>query len=218
MPTINSRFYIKSTESPILKASYEFIKKMLARISGIPNIQVNGTLDSNDINRELGRTTLDISQYPYFNLVPTQLEDNLESYNSFTLKKFGTDPMQGKDSYWYSFHLRPCKITFTSAFFTQDFVEAINFMSNWHFNAREGTFKLSTKEGFTVDIRVEIDPTISFPAKDFESGSPFKIESTFSLYTYTGDIYKSPTLQCLKKELKIIPSVEVENLEEIFGE
>lgn len=216
MPTINSRFYLYSGESPILKASYEFIKKMLAKISGIQDIPVVGSSEASDINRELGRVTQDIKKYPYINIMPTQIEDNPDSYNQFTLKKYGNEPMLGKDNYWYTFHLRPCLLTFTCAFYTQDFSQALNFMANWHFNSREGTFKLKTREGFEVDITVNIEPTANFPERDFGTGNPLRVETTFTLKTYTGYIYKVPNLDKVEKRSQFVSEFEVDNMEELL--
>ena len=99
MPTINSRFYIKSSESPIFVKSYEALRTILQRVYG-EKITIIGTLDENDINRELGRTTLNTSSYPYIMVTPTNMTTNDESYNDFALKKYGTDPKQHTDGYW----------------------------------------------------------------------------------------------------------------------
>lgn len=212
MPTINSRFYIKSSESVIFKKSYEALSTIIQRIYG-KKIPVVGTLDENDINRELGRTTLDLSKYPYAMIVPTNLTDNLESYNTFDLKKYGTEPIKHSDGYYYTFHLKPVRLTCSVTFFSQNFNDILNYMSNWNFNAREGTFKLRTKEGMSFDIHVSIEPDINFPTKDYSEGSPLKVVSTIILDTYVGEVYKSPELKCIKNNIRLVLAPDFEDLE-----
>lgn len=213
MPTINSRFYIKSSESPIFKKSYEALKVILKRVYGKDNIPILGTLDENDINRELGRTTLNTTNYPYIMITPSNMTLNEESYNSFALKKYGTKPKQHTDGYWYTFHLKPVHVTVTVNFFSQNFIDCINFMTNWSFNSREGTFKLNTKEGIAFDIHVNISDDINFPAKDLSSGNPLKVTGSLTLDTYVGEIYKSPSLKCIKKEIRIVTAADFNDLE-----
>lgn len=200
MPTINSRFYIKSSESPIFLKSYEAIKIILQRIYGKP-LQIVGTLDSEDINRELGRVTQNLSKDPYAMIVPTNLTDNLESYQNFSLKKYGTEPIKYKDGYYYTFHLKPVKVTCSVTFFSQSFLDILNYMSKWSFNAREGTFKLKTAQGLSFDIHVSLESDLNFPNKDFSQGTPLKVISTLVLDTYVGEIYKSPELKFIKPKL-----------------
>lgn len=204
MPTINSRFYIKAVDSPIFLKSYESLKTILARIYG-KEIPVVGSLDENDINRELGRVTQNVAQYPYFIVVPSNLTDNLESYNSYDLKKYGTNPIKFGD-YWYTFHLKPVKLTCSIIFQSQSFLDIVKYMSNWNYNAREGTFRLKTKEGVSFDIQVHIEPDASFPSKDFAEGNPLRVLSTIVLDTYVGEIYKSASLEKMLTQYRIITS------------
>lgn len=212
MPTINSRFYIKSSSSPIFTKSYEALRTILQRVYG-EKIPVIGTLDENDINRELGRTTLDTSTYPYIMVTPTNMSPNEESYNAFTLKKYGTTPKQHTDGYWYTFHLKPVRVTVTVNFFSQSLIDCLNFMSNWSFNSREGTFKLNTNEGLSFDIHVEIQGDINFPTRDFAEGSPLKVIGTIILDTYVGEIYKSPNLKGVRKDIRIVTAADFKDLE-----
>lgn len=212
MPTINSKFYIKSSESPIFKKSYEALKVILKRIYG-KDIQILGTLDENDINRELGRTTLDTASYPYIMITPSNITANEESYNPFALKKYGDKPKQHTDGYWYTFHLKPVHVTITVNFYSQNFIDCINFMSNWSFNAREGTFKLNTNNGIAFDIHVGISDDINFPTRDLASGNPLKVTGTLTLDTYVGEIYKSPSLKCIRKDIRIVTAADFNDLE-----
>lgn len=212
MPTINSRFYIKSSESPIFVKSYEALRTILQRVYG-EKITIIGTLDENDINRELGRTTLDTSSYPYIMVTPTNMTTNDESYNDFALKKYGTEPKQHTDGYWYTFHLKPVRVTVTVSFFSQSFSDCLKFMSNWSFNSREGTFKLNTKSGISFDIHVDIQGDLNFPTRDLTEGSPLKVTGTLILDTYVGEIYKSPTLKGLRKDIRLVLAPDFDDLE-----
>lgn len=203
MPTINSKFYIKSSESPIFLKSYEALQTVIKRIYG-QNLQIVGTLDENDINRELGRTTLDLAKSSYAMITPTNLTDNLESYQSFSLKKYGTEPIKHTDGYYYSFHLKPVKLTCAVSFFSQSFLDILQFMSKWNFNAREGTFKLTTKQGLSFDIHVSLEADLNFPSKDFSQGNPLKVLTAITLDTYVGEIYKSPELKFIKPSIKLV--------------
>lgn len=203
MPTINSKFYIKSSESPIFLKSYEALQTVIKRIYG-QNLQIVGTLDENDINRELGRTTLDLTKSPYVMITPTNLTDNLESYQSFSLKKYGTEPVKHTDGYYYSFHLKPVRLTCAVSFFSQSFLDILQFMSKWNFNAREGTFKLTTKQGLSFDIHVSLEADLNFPSKDFSQGNPLKVLTAITLDTYVGEIYKSPELKFIKPCIKLV--------------
>lgn len=205
MPTINSRFYIKSNVSPIFLRSYEALKTIIRRIYDDSTIPVVGTLDENDVNRELGRTTQNTKNYPYFMITPTTLTEVVDRFNNFALKKYGTAPVKMEDGFYYTFHLMPVTLTCNVSFFTQSFSDALSFMSSWMFNKREATFKLKTKNSpLSFDIAVVIEPDLACPTKDFSEGNPLKITSTLTLYTYVGEIYKSPEIKCAREKLNIL--------------
>lgn len=215
MATINTRFYIYSTKSPILTSSYEFVKRMLQKIAGIDNLPVLGCF-TGDINRELGRVTQDVKKYPYINVTPVQIQQDTDTYNHYSMKKYGQNPIKAADGYWYTFHIRPCILSFTATFYTQDFSQALDFMANWHYNAREASFKLQTVEGFEIAIKVDIDPTASFPNREFSNGDPLKVEVSFDLHTYTGAVYKTASISKIKVDQEVVSEMGIVNFEKIF--
>ena len=212
MPTINSLFYIKSSDSPIFKESYESLKRILKRIWG-KDIEVYGSVQDSDVDREAVRVSQSYVN-PYFVLRPSSLEDNTNSYNGFTLKKFGATPIQHENGYFYSFHLRPCKMLCSVQFYCSSLSEVLDFCSNWHFNSREFTFSLDVG-GFNVDIRVEVEPTINVPSKDLSTVNPFKVEANLTLYTYTGSVYKSPQLKGIDNQMYLVKNVTIPEWVEI---
>jgi len=209
MPAINSRFYIKASDSPIFTKSYESIKTIIKRIYGKEIITV-GTLDSEDINRELGRVTQNVSKYPYVSVTPTNLTNNPEGFNDFVLKKYGTSPLKAKDGYYYTYHLKPVKLTCTVSFFSQSLKDCIDFMSCWSYCEGADSLKLKTKAGNSIDIQYHIEPDLSFPTKDFTEGSPLKVITTLVIDTYVGEIYKSPEIKCARKDIQIVTGVDLD--------
>lgn len=213
MPTINSIYYIESSESPIFNESYESLKKILKRIWG-EEIEVYGTIQDSDINREQGRIDQKVGMKPYFVLRPSSFEDNLNSYNGFSLKKYGTKPVRAENGYFYGFHLKPCKLLCSVSFYCTSMPEMLKFMSTWHFNSREFTFALDVG-GYNVDIHVDVEPTLTVPTRDLSGPNPLRVEANLSLYTYTGNVYKSPAVETLTNELYIVKTATILDWEEL---
>lgn len=212
MPTIDTRFGIKTTQSPIFFKSMEAIKSILKKIAGDNSIGVYGVAADSDINREMGRVSQDLSNKSYFNVKLDSLEEDKEnSYNSFALMRYGHEPVKLSDGYWYLFHLRPVTATFTIKFFNQDYSKILNFMSNWIFNNREGNFTLKSKDGLDVDIRVIIEGTLSSSDKDFNPGNPYSVTTSLVLKTYVGDIYRCPEVKDIRIERNIISNFTIED-------
>lgn len=188
MPDINSIFYIKSSESPIFRESYESLKAIIKRIWG-EDIGVYGTVQESDISREQGRVEGSMTFKPYFVLRPNSCEDNFESYNTFVLKKYGTEPKKASNGYYYSMHLKPVKLICSCSFYCQSVDDALKFMSTWSFNAREMTFTLDVG-GIEVDIHVTVESAINMPSRDLSGPNPMRLETNLTLHTYVGNVYK----------------------------
>lgn len=208
MPTINSSFYIRSSDSPIFNASYEAVKNIIQRITNIKDLEVVSTIHT-DVSREYGRGTLDTKKYPYVVVIPSSINDNYQSYNGFALKKYGTQPIRNGE-YYYNFHLRPAEVIFSILFYSQSLEDSIKFMTNWHSNVREGTLVLKSEEGQAVTIYIRLEPNVNFPTRDFQDGNPLKVEANITMYTYTGDVYKIPVLKMTEARQEIVSSFSID--------
>lgn len=213
MPDINSIFYIKSSESPIFRESYESLKAIIKRIWG-EDIGVYGTVQEPDISREQGRVEGSMTFKPYFVLRPNSCEDNFESYNTFVLKKYGTEPKKASNGYYYSMHLKPVKLICSCSFYCQSVDDALKFMSTWSFNAREMTFTLDVG-GIEVDIHVTVESAINMPSRDLSGPNPMRLETNLTLHTYVGNVYKNPELLNLSTEVNIVKNVSIKDFLEI---
>lgn len=207
MPDINSIYYIKSSDSPIFNESYESLKAIIKRIWG-SDIGVYGTVQDSDISREQGRVEGGMTFKPYFVLRPTSCEDNLETYNSFNLKKYGTEPRKAANGYYYSLHLKPVKLICSCSFYCQSVDDVLKFMSTWSFNSREFTFTLDVG-GFEVDIHVTVESTINMPTRDLSGPNPMRLETNLTLFTYVGNVYKNPELLHLDVDMNIVKDVSI---------
>lgn len=214
MSTINSKYFIKTSKSPILLKSIEAVKYVLRKIAEDDKIEVLGVTSDNDINREKGRVTQDVSNKPYFNLRISSISHSPQEsgYNSFALMKYGSNPTAILDDneYRYSFHLRPVTVTLSIKYFEQDYEKILQFMSNWIFYQREGTFALKSGDGLTVDIKIILDEELNTSEKDFNPGNPYVVNSTITMKTYVGNIYKTPKIQSSKVNFEMVTLTEFE--------
>lgn len=215
MPTINSKFYIRQRVSPIFEKSLETIKHVLQNIYGDKNLTVVGELKEG-INRELGRVTKDLADSPYCIAIPSNMDVDLDSYNSFALMKYGQRPVKMQDGYYYSFHVKPVVVTYSIFFYSQSLQDVLRWMTNWVFQARELTFNLDMG-GFNVDVKIDVESAINFPTKEFEEGQPLKVESNLIVKTYVGDIYRTPEKELQKDKMFLVKNISIKNLDELFN-
>lgn len=207
MPVINSRYNIRKNSNFLLESIRNFKTKLLDIYPVDKNIPVLG-ISNDDTNRELGRTQKDVSIQKYFTVTVASVEENPDFYNSFSSKKYSVKNVNVGNGYVYKMSLVPVICTLNIAFFSQSYADLIEFADYWIYNKLEGSFQLKIGEQ-PFDIQVQTETTLSFSGKDLSSGNPFKVETVAKLFTYCGQIEKSPEIDSVTFE-NVLAKDEVE--------
>lgn len=218
MATVDSRYNTEEKCSTILEASVEHFKEELFNIYPVKKkIPVVG-VTSSDINRELGRTQKNTSYQEYFAISIASISETEDSWNTFATKKYGAglipNKTEGTPDFYYKLSLTPVAVVLNLSYFTQSYQNVLTFSNYWISNRREGTFQLNLSK-FPIDIRIETEPTISMGEKDLSGGTPYKIDTTVTIKTYVGSIYKTPTATALEGDLILVDLNGNERLQDV---
>jgi hypothetical protein len=176
-------------DSKILEQSIEQMKNVLKIVTDNPNLHIVG-ITSEQYDRALGLETQTSQIYPYMTVLPADIDNDNDSYNKFILRLRGPQIKQVK-GYRFVSHLVPINFGLNISYFTQDTKDLLNFIQRWKYNYRESTFVLKSKNNeFSIRIRVVLEPQLSFPQKNLDSGECYKLDARLTLHTYAGYITK----------------------------